>query len=1225
MTAVGALLAAIVIAPVIGARPAAAAVPTSAGTHFWLAFPPSASDSPTLQLHITSDYATSGTVDFGATPADFQVLAGSVTTVPIPSSLVVTESDDSGYNGIEVSALDPVSVYALSTDEGVSGGFLALPTSALGIDYRVLAAPAGQVSQLTVVATVDNTTVTITPTMDIAGHSAGYYFMLNLNAGETYQLRAPGPADIITGTTVTATEPVVVYGGNACGNVPDTYTKGCDYLVQQMTPTDTWGRQFLAMPFADRSLGDYYRILAHQDQTEVYINGGIGPVLNAGDVYSQVITESTVDIETSKPALVAQFATGAGYDELSRGDPLMMLIPPVDRYLSRYTVPAPSIAGFNAYATVIVPASALGQVTLDDNLIPYQLFSQIGYTNHYGVTFPIDPTVHRFAGPTGFGLQIYEWGVADAFGFAGGMTTFPAPTAEPLDAFGSGPWYGQTIVPIDGYVTLADGGVATNTVTVLGQGTYTLDPISAIIEFTPLAGYVGSPTPVIYQVGDKYDQTASNTFSPVVDDRAPGTPGTPASAPGDGKATVTIAAASVGGTVATYTVRVVGDANKFCTVTVPAASCEVSGLTNGTAYTFESRATNTTNSSDWSNASNSVTPTLTAPGVPGTPSAVAGNARATVTVAAPTTGGPVATYTVRVVGNDTKTCTVTVPAISCPVNGLSNGTAYTFETRATNSGGSSAWSGPSASVVPFTVPVVVPDVPVVPSAPTGVTATAGTASLTATWNATPNATGYTVTALPGPATCTTSGTSCVLGATSGTTYTVTVTANGPGGSSPASSASNAVTPSTPDVPAVPPSAAPATLTTDKGQIGLAVPGQQITVVGTGFAPRSTTTIILYSAPVTLGTAVTDEAGAFSLSVTIPAGLENGTHTFLASGVNPAGAVRQMALPVTIAPTSTGSTGEGGGTQNTTIPLPTNGFITLLDAEGMPVTTVTVAQGTYALDAVTGAITFVAVAGFVGKAAPVAYRISDAVGSVVTGSYTATVTSGGGDDPGPSPSTGSAKVVVTKLVVTRGRPARATLPVIVAFDAVTKAHNTAVLWSTVSGRRVTLGTGRATMTVASRRAAVTIVLNPLGRALAATPGGYPIAVAMTTVPTTGGRTLRASSRTRLVLNQFTVPRAVFFASGSATVTPAQRRYLATLRTKLAGVRTATCVGHTDDRGNRAAGLRLGRTRAQQVCHTLTTRLTIRTSIETRGEANPTGSNKTPAGMARNRRVDITIRY
>ncbi|WP_203843768.1 fibronectin type III domain-containing protein [Winogradskya humida] len=615
------------------------------------------------------------------------------------------------------------------------------------------------------------------------------------------------------------------------------------------------------------------------------------------------------------------------------------------------------------------------------------------------------------------------------------------------------------------------------------------------------------------------------------------------------------------------------------------------------------------------------------PAAPTGVSVVAGDQRLAITFTPPTSTGsaPITSYDVSVDGGGTWSALATFAGTGdtrvASLTGLQNGVSYAVLIRAVNSFGAGQPSAPTTGTP--VAPVVTPPVDV--AAPTSVTATAGIASITVSWAAVPGATGYTATARPGPATCTSTGTSCVLGGVAGTSYTVTVTANVAGGSSPASGPSNAVTPKSPDVPAAPPAEVPTTLTTDKGKIGLAAPGQQITVIGTGFAPRSTATVILYSTPITLGTVVTDADGSFSVPVTIPAGLDPGDHTFLASGVNPAGATRQMALPVTVAPTSTGSTGDGSDSQNTTIPVPANGLITLLDRDGMPAATVTVAQGTYALDATTGKITFVPVTGFVGRATSVSYRITDAVGSVVNGSYTATVTAGGGDNPGPAPSTGSAKVIVPKLAVTRGLPSRATLPAVVSFTGATKARNTAVLWSTVSGKRVILGTGRASMTAASRRAAVTIVLNPLGRALAATPGGYPVAVAMTTVPAAGGRTLRASSRTRLVLNQFTVPRAVYFATGSASITAAQNRYLAALRTKLTGVRILTCVGHTDDRGNKAASLRLGKRRAQQVCRDLTARLGIRTNVLTQGETNPSGNNSTSTGKARNRRVDITIHY
>jgi hypothetical protein len=110
---------------------------------------------------------------------------------------------------------------------------------------------------------------------------------------------------------------------------------------------------------------------------------------------------------------------------------------------------------------------------------------------------------------------------------------------------------------------------------------------------------------------------------------------------------------------------------------------------------------------------------ITIPDKPAVPTAVAGNAQATVSVTAAITGGTPTSYTVtaspQVSGVD-KTCTVNGASGSCVVTGLTNGVAYTFRSVAINVIGSSALSDTSTAVIPAAPPAPAP-APTPPPAP----------------------------------------------------------------------------------------------------------------------------------------------------------------------------------------------------------------------------------------------------------------------------------------------------------------------------------------------------------------------------------------------------------------------------------------------------------------------------------------------------------------------------
>ena len=80
----------------------------------------------------------------------------------------------------------------------------------------------------------------------------------------------------------------------------------------------------------------------------------------------------------------------------------------------------------------------------------------------------------------------------------------------------------------------------------------------------------------------------------------------PSATAGDGSATVTVPANATDrryGAPSSYTVTAVGDPARACTVTPPSTSCQVTGLSNGTAYTFTARANLNTWQTGASNAS----------------------------------------------------------------------------------------------------------------------------------------------------------------------------------------------------------------------------------------------------------------------------------------------------------------------------------------------------------------------------------------------------------------------------------------------------------------------------------------------------------------------------------------------------------------------------------------------------------------------------------------------
>jgi hypothetical protein len=243
-------------------------------------------------------------------------------------------------------------------------------------------------------------------------------------------------------------------------------------------------------------------------------------------------------------------------------------------------------------------------------------------------------------------------------------------------------------------------------------GTFSISPstLPAGLSFTASTGAIsGTPTTVTSQT--QFIVTATVGGSPAADTITIAvSAGAPPSAPlnvtaagGNAQATVSWAApTSAGATAITgYLARATQDSSKSCAWTTGALSCVITGLTNGTAYTFVVRATNAGGNSPFSAPSSAVTPAgrPTAPlnVTVSQPNKTTLNALISWSAPASTGGTPIVEY-YAIASNGQSCFSSPVASPSCTIT-FATAAAYTFRVYAVSSAGP---GDTSAATAPFT-------------------------------------------------------------------------------------------------------------------------------------------------------------------------------------------------------------------------------------------------------------------------------------------------------------------------------------------------------------------------------------------------------------------------------------------------------------------------------------------------------------------------------------------
>jgi len=462
---------------------------TTKGKDFWLTFIPNfhqnntATDS--LFIYIVAEVPTGGSISYRDKVGVIRQKTFQITDPTVVYSFSIgwrnfelvgfnqnstivnnNQTEDIASQNFHVIADQEIGVYALSQATTTSDAFVVLPTKVLGQEYYVLAynsdgkgngssgiAGPSTPSQFAVLATEDNTTITITP------KTATYNYGLSpqtitLNQGESYLVQAKITAQNLrsdlTGSHVTSTKPIAVFAGQQRATVPIEFADTLlsrDCLIEQMPPVRAWGKNAFLTPYplpADAASNGYdvYRILAAYDSTQVFIDGiSLRSYLNAGGEYTGGILKAQT-ITANKPILVAHFKKSAGGNPTPSGasplsDPFMLIIPPKEQFLKSYrfyNVQAydsrnPAGVYVEQYITVVAPTSTLSTIKLDGKPVDVTKFVPIPPSNEYSYAWlggkngadGMTEGAHTIAADEPIGIYIYGYGEANSYGYAGGM------------------------------------------------------------------------------------------------------------------------------------------------------------------------------------------------------------------------------------------------------------------------------------------------------------------------------------------------------------------------------------------------------------------------------------------------------------------------------------------------------------------------------------------------------------------------------------------------------------------------------------------------------------------------------------------------------------------------------------------------------------------------------------------------------------------------------------
>jgi hypothetical protein len=166
-------------------------------------------------------------------------------------------------------------------------------------------------SGFNIVATQNNTIITINPKQAIVGHAANIPFTITLQKGETFSAEAVSilANQHLSGSTITSNFPVAVtIHDDSMSGAP--YGGCADLMGDQLIPNQVIGSEYIILKGYLNGPDKIY-VVAVQNNTQISVDGAPVTTINATETYVHTLSNPTVLIQTSAPTHVLH-TTGFG-------------------------------------------------------------------------------------------------------------------------------------------------------------------------------------------------------------------------------------------------------------------------------------------------------------------------------------------------------------------------------------------------------------------------------------------------------------------------------------------------------------------------------------------------------------------------------------------------------------------------------------------------------------------------------------------------------------------------------------------------------------------------------------------------------------------------------------------------------------------------------------------------------------------------------------------------